>query len=640
MAERLLREPSSRWAVLAVLVGLIVGGFCIGFEWATQAVRYQALTRIVGLPSGEAVGEADLFEPLTNRLADADSAGSAESGVNPRGFSPWRFWAVMTIGGLLSGWLVYTLAPDAAGAGTDAAVDAFHQSKGVINKRIPWVKTLASAITLGTGGSAGREGPIAQIGAGVGSIVAGQLGLSSRDRRILLAAGMGAGVGAMFRAPLAGAIFAAEILYSDADMEADVIVPSAIASIVAYSVYIQTLPPSVRFQPIFGGDLSHSLVSPWELIPYAILGLATLVFSGMYVRIFHGTQSLFARLPGPPHFRPALGAALAGAVGLAAWVVAGWGVAGGHAGLSGEAATRMLGTLGTGYGTLQAALVGDAEATLVVLIGVGLLKMLTSSLSIGSGGSGGVFGPSLVIGGCLGAAFGQVAHAIAPGWVPYPEAYAVVGMAGFFAGVARAPISTIIMIRELTGDFALIVPTMLVSSLTFLISRRFTLYRKQVPTRLDSPAHRGDFFVDVLEGLLVEDVYPRDRKITMVPESASLDEIVHGLASSGQHYFPVVDQHGKMVGIFSDDDVRAYLFDSTIWRLANAGDVMISDFVRVSPKESLNSAMQKFTSENLDELPVIDPQSPGTLLGFLRRKETIGAYNKRLVEHRRDVEAG
>ncbi|MEM8912769.1 MAG: chloride channel protein [Planctomycetota bacterium] len=623
--QRVTGESSSRLAGTALMVGLVVGLFCIALEWSIQIVRFQTLTYLVGLPPSDAFGEANL-------LSHSGAAVAPPSA----GFSVWWLWVVITLGGLVSGCVVYGLAPSAAGAGTDAAVDAFHQQKGLIRARVPLVKTIASAITLGTGGSAGREGPIAQIGAGVGSWIASRLHLSARDRRILLAAGMGAGVGAMFRAPLAGALFAAEILYSDADMEADVIVPSAAASIAAYSVYIHTLPESVRFQPIFGDDLSNQLLSAWELIPYAILGLVMLVSSAAYVRIFHFTQKVFESMPVRPQFRPAIGAALAGAVGIAAMMAVGGGTTQFTSPLSLQDATalQMLGALGTGYGTLQSALAGSAETTLVVLLGVGGLKMLTSALSIGSGGSGGVFGPSMVIGGCLGAAYGQIAQWLAPDWVVSPQAYAVVGMAGFFAGVSRTPISTVIMIRELTGDFALIVPTMLVSSLTFVIARRFTLYRKQVPTRMESPAHRGDFFVDVLEGLKVADVYPRDRSLMMIRESASLDEIVHGLASSKQHYFPVVDEQNKMVGIFSDDDVRAYLFDSTLWRLANAGDVMNSSFVSVDPNESLNTAMQKFTSQNLDELPVIDPDSPGSLLGFLRRKETIQAYNKRLIQHR------
>ncbi|MEM9587719.1 MAG: chloride channel protein [Planctomycetota bacterium] len=604
--------PSGKWAILALFVGLLVGLGCIALEFLTQAIGNVMLTQLAGFSDGGAVAEHRFFS-------------STEEFSDPSGFSPSWLLVSLAAGGLLSGWLVYTFAPEAAGAGTDAAADAFHNHKGMVRRRVVWVKTMASAITLGTGGSAGREGPIAQIGAGIGSAVADRLKLSPRDRRILLAAGMGAGVGAMFRAPLAGAIFAGEILYSDADMEADVLVPAAVASIVAYSVYTQSIPVDVRYQPIFGDQLQHSLGSPLELWLYLALGLVLFALAIVYTQMFHTTVKLFGSLSVPPLFRPVLGAVLAGGVGIAAY----W---------AGGSQMATLGVLGTGYGTLQHALVGDGTLTITALMLVAAAKMVTSSLSVGSGGSGGVFGPSMVIGGCGGAAFGHLMHQLAPEMVPHPETFGVVGMAGFFAGVARAPISTIIMIRELTGDFGLLVPTMLVCAFTFVASSRWRLYKKQVSTRLESPAHRGDFLIDVLEGLEVEDVYRKNLDMMMIYEGETLDQIVHHLAESHQHYFPVVDAEGKMIGIFSDDDVRAYLYDQTIWHLANAGDVMTSPFVNVSPDEDLNTAMQKFTSLNLDELPVISPDRPGELLGFLRRKELIAAYNRRLVEHRRIVE--
>lgn len=598
---------AGRWSLLAALVGLIVGVACVALEAATQAVGHFTLAKLAGFPYQLAIGEHAYFE------WDAE------------GLSPLMVIAVMGAGGLVSGLLVYRLAPEAAGAGTDAATNAFHNRRGEMGRRVVWVKTLASAVTLGTGGSGGREGPIAQIGAGIGSWIASRMGLSSRDRRMLLAAGMGAGVGAMFRAPLAGAIFAAEILYSDSDLEADVIVPSAIASIIAYSVYSQSLAAEVRYVPIFGGGLGHTLGSPLELFGYAALAGALLFLAFGYVRLFHASQSFFERLPLPRPFRPAIGAAVAGVFGIALFVVAG-----------GQADT--LGVLGTGYGTLQRALTGESSLAVGMLLAVALVKMLTTSLTIGSGGSGGVFGPSMVIGGCAGGAFGVAVERFVPALAPDPSAYAVVGMAGFFSGVARSPISTIIMIRELTGDFGLIVPTMLVSTLMFLGTSRLKLYRSQRSTRLDSPAHRGDFLVDVLEGLQVDDVYRRDRAVMKIHEGATLDEIVHRLARTTQHYFPVVDDDGQMVGIFSDDDVRSYLYDQTLWNLAIARDVMTSPFVQVSPGDDLNTALQRFTALNLDELPVIDKSDPGRLLGFLRRKETIAAYNRRILEHRREAE--
>lgn len=596
-----------RWSALAVLVGLVVGVACIALEVLTQTVRYLTLAGLAGFPFQAAVGE--------HRYFDAPETL----------FSPLRVIAVMMLGGLVSGWLAYRFAPEAAGAGTDAAADAFHNHKGVIHGRVPLIKTLASAVTLGTGGSGGREGPIAQIGAGIGSWVGGRLHLTSRDRRILLATGMGAGVGAMFRAPLAGAIFAAEILYSDADMEADVVVPAAIAAIVAYSLYSQSLAPEVRFVPIFGDELSHVLSSPLELLPYVLLGALLLVLGALYVNLFHFTQGIFERSSILPHLRPAVGAGLAGVVGISFYLLFG-------------SQPDLLGVLGTGYGTLQRALVGETTLPLTLVAGVAVVKMITTSLTIGSGGSGGVFGPSMVIGGCAGSAFGHAVHALVPGLAPNPEAYAVVGMAGFFSGVARAPISTIIMIRELTGDFGLVVPTMLVSTLTFIASTRWGLYRKQCPNRIDSPAHRGDFLVDVLEGLCVEDVYRKGEPFMTVYEGSTLDDIVHRLSRTNQHYFPVVDGSGNMIGIFSDDDVRTYLFDQTLWRLANAGDVMTTSFVRISPDDDLNTALQHFTALNLDELPVIDPQQPGKLLGFLRRKDVISAYNRQIIKHRSELE--
>lgn len=597
---------SGKWSLLAAGVGLFAGIACVVFDVLTQMIHHFTVLQFAGLPQAEALGEQSIF------------------GESPVDFQPWMIVVVMTIGGLVSGFLVYRIAPEAEGAGMDAAVNAFHNRKGVIKWHVPLVKTIASAVTLGTGGSGGREGPIALIGAGIGSSIAGALKLSSRDRRILLAVGMGAGVGAMFRAPLAGAIFAAEILYNESDMEADVIVPAAIASIIAYSVYTQSIPSDVRYQSIFGAGLSHTLNSPLELVPYTLLAILLLIIAAAYVRFFHATQAAFQRLPVAAHYRPAIGALLAGLIGVSLYQ------------LFGE--RELLGVLGTGYGTVQRALVGHSGLTISVLGGVAAFKIITTSLTIGSGGSGGIFGPSMVIGGCAGAAFGQAAHQLFPDLVPYPESFAVVGMAGFFSGVARAPISTIIMVRELTGDFGLIVPTMLVATLTFILSGRWKLYRKQVPTRMESPAHRGDFLVDVLEGLRVDDVYQRDREFMTIHEGTTLDEIVHRLAETTQHYFPVVDSEDRMVGIFSDDDVRSYLYDETLWRLANARDVMTSKIVKVTPDDDLNIALQKFTALNLDELPVVDGQDPTRLLGFLRRKETIAAYNRRILEHRHSVE--
>ncbi|MCC9601152.1 chloride channel protein [Stieleria sp. JC731] len=601
-------QTSAKWIILATVVGLTSGIAAIAFDVLGQLIIRLTLVHVAGYSPPEALGEFSRFD----RILGGPTAP----------FSPWWIVLIMTAGGLASGLLVYTFAPEAAGAGTDAALDAFHNRQGRIQARIPFVKTLASAITLGTGGSGGREGPIAQICAGFASALSAKLKLSNRERRILLAAGMGAGVGAIFRAPLAGAIFAGEILYSDADLEADVILPSSAAAVIAYSVYTQSLPAESRFVPLFGEDLQHLFSTPFELLPYGILAIVLTIVAIGYVRVLHGTRQLFEKLPIVPHLRPAIGAGLAGLAAIGLLYL-----------FRGDA--RVLGVLGTGYGSLQVAVTAASQMGIPLLLAIAVGKTLTAALTISSGGAGGVFGPSMVIGGCIGASIGLTFQAIVPSLVSEPEAFAVVGMAGFFAGVARAPISTIIMVRALTGDYGLLLPTMLVSTLTFFMCRRFRLYEKQVPTRMDSRAHRGDFIVDVLEGLRVEDIYRNDQNVVRISEGMSLDEIVHGLAYTNQHYFPVIDSEDNMIGIFSDEDVRAYLYDDTLWKLVNAEDVMISNFISVSPEDNLNTALKRFTSLNLDELPVIHPDQPRKLLGMLRRKETIDAYNRRLVDLKR-----
>jgi CIC family chloride channel protein len=208
-------------------------------------------------------------------------------------------------------------------------------------------------------------------------------------------------------------------------------------------------------------------------------------------------------------------------------------------------------------------------------------------------------------------------------------------MAGFFAGCAHAPISTIVMVTELTGDYSLLVPTMWVSTLCFVLCQHWSLYEKQVPSRLDSPAHRGDFLVDVLEGISVRDVPWTDTKT--VHEGMPLQDIVHMLAENRQHYFPVIDSELRFVGIFSSDDVRRYLFDPILWQLANARDVMTSRVVTVTPETDLNTALQRFTELNLDELPVVRNDDASRLLGMLRRKDVIARYNQSLLAHKQSV---
>ena len=597
-------HASGKWFLLASAIGVVAGVGAIVFQFLSHLVLHYALGAMTGYHPREAAGEHTVF------VAEETE------------FRPWLIVAVMTGGGVVSGCLVYTFAPEAEGHGTDAAIDAFHNKRGQIRGRIGIVKTLASAITLGTGGSGGREGPIAQIGASFGSFLSQRLNLTARDTRILMAAGMGAGVGAIFRAPLAGALFAAEILYRDADLESDVIVPAAISSIIAYSVFALSMPQDKWFEHLFGQGLTYRPSSLLELIPFGMMAIVLVLFAIIYIKTFYGVHSLFKKLPIMPQFKPAIGAALAGFLGIGTFFLC-------------QQNPQALAVLSTGYGTLQDAITPGVTVGIGLLLTVAAVKILTTSLTISSGGSGGVFGPSMVIGGCVGTATGMfLQQTMFPELVKNPQMYGIVGMAGFFAACAHAPISTIIMVSEMTGDYNLLLPTMWTSTLCFLLCRRWSLYTKQVPSRLESPAHRGDFIVDVLEGILVKDVYRQDRKIRLVPEGTSLDDIVHKLATTHQHYFPVVDADEKVIGIFSADDVRSWLYDDSIWKLANARDVMVTNIVSVTLNDDLNTALRRFTALNIDEVPILDPDNDGRFVGMLRRKEVIAAYNRRLMEYK------
>jgi CIC family chloride channel protein len=597
-------HTTGKWLLLAAVIGVVAGLGAIAFDASDQTIRHFALERIAGYVPAPTKGEHRLFE-------------------KPEGeFSPVKLLLVLAVGGLLSGSLVYALAPEAEGHGTDAAIEAYHFKRGYVRPLVPVVKLVASALTIGSGGSGGREGPIAQIGAGFGSFLATILKLPTRDRRILLSVGMGAGIGAIFRAPLAGALFAAEILYREADLEAEVIVPAAVASTIGYSVFSYWLPDDIRFTPLFGNQLRFKLASVAELIPLTILAVILVVVAVAYIKCFYGVHRLFKKSSIPAWLRPATGAVVTGLIGLGLYWMT-------------DHNAKALAVLSSGYGSLQVALSDPGALGVGLLATIVLGKIFTTSATIGSGGSGGVFGPSMVIGGCTGAAVGEVFHELWPNLVPQPAIYAIVGMAGFFAGAAHAPISTIVMVTELTGDYALLVPTMWVSVLCFVLCHRWTLYVQQVPSRLDSPAHRGDFLVDVLEGMTVGDIPWKQR--TAVFQGMPLKEIVRMVATTKQHYFPVVDDKGRFVGIFSTDDVRGHFYKDELWELANARDVMTSRVLAVAPENDLNTALRKFTELNLDELPVLSPDDRTRLLGMLRRKDVIACYNAKLHQYQREA---
>lgn len=505
-------------------------------------------------------------------------------------------------GGILSGWLVYTFAPEAEGHGTDAAIDAYHKKGGFIRSRVPLIKTIASALTLTTGGSGGREGPIAQIGAGFGSFLATKLNLSDRQRRIMMAAGIGAGVGSIFRAPLAGALFAAEVLYRDPEFESDVIIPAGISSVVAYCVFCLVFGWGSLFE-----TPDYRFSNPLELGPYIVLAFVLAGTGFLYIRSFYGVTALFKSWNIPNHIKPAIGGLCTGIFGF-----------------------FLPQTLSFGYGFAQQAL--NNELTIPFLFFLAFGKIITTSFSIGSGGSGGVFGPSIVIGGAIGGVVGKLFHLIMPGIVTAPGAFVVVGMAGFFTAVSNTPVSTIIFVSEMTNSYHLLLPSLLVCSLSYLAAQRWTIYQKQVKNRISSPAHTGEFFVDILQTIKVRDLMHLVKKVELIPQDMTFLDFKRYFSKTKQHYFPVMDNNKRLVSIFSSTDVRAVLFSKEIERLVLMQDIGASDIIVVTESDDLNTALQKFTTKNIDSLPVVKDDDHQILIGMLNRREVISFYNQQVQE--------
>jgi CIC family chloride channel protein len=580
--------------VYGAVIGVVAGMGAVVFYTLCQAGLHLFLDRLAGYRPPPPYGEPPLFPETATPL------------------KRWLLLVVPALGGLASGWVVYTFAPEAEGHGTDSAIDAFHNRQGRIRKRVPVVKAVASALTLGSGGSGGREGPIAQIGAGFGSFLADRLGLGAKERRIMLASGVGAGIGSIFRAPLAGALFAAEILYREPEFESEVIIPAAVSTIVAYS----TFGTFFGFQPLFR-QAGFAFSNPLELLPYTVLAVVVALASPLYVKCFYGVRDLFARMRIPNHVKPAIGGLLTGAVGY-----------------------FLPQTLAFGYGTIQKAL--DAQLGAGLLLAIALGKILTTSFSIGSGGSGGVFGPSMVIGGSLGGAVGQLFQRVTPSLVPHTGAFVVVGMSGFFAAASNAPISTIIMVSEMTGNYNLLVPALWVCAIAYLLGRRWSIYEKQVPTRTDSPAHYGDFVRDLLEDMQVRDIAYQRTGFHTIPECMTLREFVPIMTATHQTAYPVVDDRGEMTGLVSINDVREILVERDLDNLLIMREVADENVPTVTPEDNLASVLQRFAEYELDTLPVVDSPGSRRLLGLIRRRDVMSSYYERLrsleEEGRRDRE--
>jgi chloride channel protein, CIC family len=437
-----------KWLILGIAIGTIAGLGAVVFDLMLDySGRF-----LLGFLGG--------YDP-PSAYADGGHKGSA-------GFDrPWAIPLVTLGGAAVSAFVVAKLAPEAEGHGTDSAIEAVHTNPRAIRARAVLVKMVSSAITIGSGGSGGREGPTAQISAGFGSLLTRWLNLSDEDGRVAVSIGIGSGIGAIFGAPLGGAVLAASIIYRE-DFDYRSLIPGFITSGTAYAIFGSIL----GFEPLFGFIAPRYEFHAAQLVWFLAIGIVSAAVGYLYARIFYGTVTLTKRLPGGSVLKPAAGGLLVGLSALA-----------------------MPQVLSSGYGWAQLAAAKDTLTAIplwIVLI-LPLAKIVATSLSIGTGGSGGIFGPGIVIGAFVGAAMWRLAEITGAPWVPdSPGVFVVVAMMACFGSVAHAPLAVMLMVAEMTGSFSVIPGAMFTVGIAYLLITRtsVSIYHAQRLNRESVEAER------------------------------------------------------------------------------------------------------------------------------------------------------
>jgi len=561
-----------KWLLIATAIGVVAGVGAIAFYEAIHWSTYLFLQLGVGYTPPAPLGEGKLVVTEISRR--------------------WMIPVVTTLGGLLSGLIVFRFAPEAEGHGTDAAIEAFHYKDGIIRARVPLIKVIASAITIGSGGSAGREGPTAQIAAGFGSLMGQLLRLNTDDRRIALATGIGAGIGAIFKAPLGGALLSTEILYLEG-FEIQALVPSFIASLIGYTIFASY----AGYTPVFGWMSQQVSFHPITLLYYSLLGVLGGLIGILYVRTFYATRNYFRELNMPKWLKPAVGGLLAGIIGL-----------------------FLPQVLGMGYGWLQLGMLNNPLPLTITLLLI-FAKILSTSLSIGSGGSGGVFAPGLFIGGMLGTGLWQLLHRVVAYVPASPAPFIVVGMMALFGAVARAPLAVMFMVGEMTGGYALLVPAMIAVGIAYVLVGNNTIYESQVPTPADSPAHRLDCYFPQLEKVMVKEVMSTD--IPVVTPRDSVKYCWEILKRRKLNDLAVVGgkNNAQLVGVVAKEDIVRLPLQQ--WQTTLVGQVMSAPPVVVAPEVTLDRALTLMADNDIAFLPVL---AGGKLVGMVTRSRIIRHY--------------
>ena len=524
------------------------------------------------------------------------------TGYIPGDISSIMIPLIPALGGLLLGPLGAIFPTEAKGHGVPEVMESVVRQGGILKPRTIFIRGIASAITIGTGGSAGREGPIAQIGAAIGSWVAQVFKMPSNNVRTLLGCGAAGGIAAAFNAPIAGALFALEIVLGD--WHITTFTPVIMSSVIATTTSRWLHGGKAIFDVPY-----YQLVNPVEIVFYIILGLLSGLVALLFIHSMDKFEHFFEKkVPIHPWLKPALGGLLVGFIGLGFPQI-----------------------FSNGYEPMGKALSG--EMVLWLMFCLVFLKIIATSLTLGSGGSGGIFAPALYIGAMLGGAFGTAINMLFPFMTAKPGAYALVGMGAVLAAAAHAPLTNILLLFELTGDYHIILPIMVACIMSTLTIRALSphsifsigLHKKGITIEAGKE-------VNVLQSLKVKNAMTT-KNLEFLPEDMPFGEILRHITLSNHSNFPMVNKEGHLTGVISFQEIRKHVFDPDLEQLVIARDLAILSIPTVTPSDNLKDALSRIALGNIKQLPVVDTKDPKKLVGILTRSDIITAYNRAISRY-------
>lgn len=512
--------------------------------------------------------------------------------------TPWYIVLLApVIGGAIVGPIIYFFAPEAKGHGVPEVMQAILTKGGRIRPRVAFVKSIASAISIGTGGSVGREGPIIQIGASLGSTIGQFFNVSSKRLKTLVGCGAAAGIAAAFNAPIAGALFAVEIVLMDFTVAqfSPIVISAVMATVISHS---------------FEGDFAafqvpaYHLQSSMEIFLYFGLGIVAGLVSYFFIRVLYVFEEFWDnKFKIPDYFKPAIGGVIIGGTALI-----------------------FPHIMGVGYDSINFALKGDMIWYLAIALI--FVKIFATSVTLGSGGSGGIFAPALFMGAMTGVAFGMLVNYLFPTITADPGAYALVAMGGLVAGTTRAPITAIIIVFELTGDYDIILPLMVTCILSMIVSSKLSkesIYTLKLVLRNISVKEGAE--TNILKSIYVKDVYQPD--VVSITEDKTFNDTVETIVSARVPYVSVVDIDGNLKGIISIHNIKNFLFDKdSLQFICIAGDICDTNVVKAYLDENCKTVLEKMDRAGYDGLPVVDRENPNKQIGTIWRKDIDNAYRQ------------